>query len=355
MTEQILTLPSSLSSWASSKDTLGRVTADRPGPVPPLPSPVVAAALPPGGPAKSPSPRGIPVWPLGLVGVLASAAAYVYVPTLYFEETDDAYVQADTVSVVPKVAGYVTALHVTDNTHFKANELLVEIDPRDFKDALRSAEANLQGAEASKANVLEQLSEQSHVVTAAQATIGSDRATLEFAQQELARYTRLANDGYGTQERQQQAVSDIGQRKANLQRDLAGLAAAQAQVGVLQTQAQQADAIIAGAQAAVAQAQLNLSYRRSTQSWTEVSRTGPCRPATMCSPAKRCSQPSQPKSTSSQTSRRPSLRTCAWVSPCAFESTRCRIRALRGISIAFSAGQVRTLRCFLRKTRPGTS
>jgi membrane fusion protein, multidrug efflux system len=117
------------------------------------------------------------------------------VPRLYFVETDDAYVQADTVSVVPKVAGYVTALHVTDNTHFKANELLVEIDPRDFEDALRSAEANLQSAEASKANVLEQLSEQTHVITAAQAAIDSDRATLEFAQQELARYTRLANDG----------------------------------------------------------------------------------------------------------------------------------------------------------------
>jgi membrane fusion protein, multidrug efflux system len=262
MTEQILALPSSLTSRASSKDALGRVTAERPSPIPPLPSPVVVPAVPPGGPAKSPNSRRIPVWPLGLVGVLALAAAYVYAPSLYFEETDDAYVQADTVSVVPKVAGYVTALHVTDNTHFKANELLVEIDPRDFEDALRSAEANLRSAEASKANVLEQLSEQSHVVTAAQATIGSDRATLEFAQQELARYTRLANDGYGTQERQQQAVSDIGQRKANLQRDLAGLAAAQAQVGVLQTQAQQADAIIAGAQAAVAQAQLNLSYTK---------------------------------------------------------------------------------------------
>jgi membrane fusion protein, multidrug efflux system len=190
------------------------------------------------------------------------AAAYVYVPRLYFEETDDAYVQADTVSVVPKVAGYVTALHVTDNTHFQANELLVEIDPRDFEDALRSAEANLQSTEASKANILEQLSEQTHVITAAQAAIDSDRATLEFAQEELARYTRLANDGFGTRERQQQAVSDIGQRKANLQRDLAGLAAAQAQVGVLQSEAQQADGVIAGAQAAVAQARLNLSYTK---------------------------------------------------------------------------------------------
>ena len=100
--------------------------------------------------------------------------------------------QADTVSVVPKVAGYVTALHVTDNSHFKANDLLVEIDPRDFEDALRTAEANLQSAEASKANALERLSEQTHVITAAQDTVDSDRATLEFAQQQLARYTRAS-------------------------------------------------------------------------------------------------------------------------------------------------------------------
>jgi membrane fusion protein, multidrug efflux system len=265
MTEQILTLPSSLSSSESSKDTLSRVTAERPGPVRALPSPTVAPAPPPGRPApatKWPSLRRIPIWPLGFVGVIALAAAYVYLPRLYVEETDDAYVQADTVSVVPKVAGYVTALHVTDNSHFKANELLVEIDPRDFEDALRSAEANLQSAQASKANVLEQLSEQSHIIAEAQAAVESDRATLEFAQQDLARYTRLASDGFGTWQRQQLAVSDIGQRKANLKHDFASLAAAQAQVDVLRSQAQQADAVIALAQAAVAQARLNLSYTK---------------------------------------------------------------------------------------------
>ena len=189
-------------------------------------------------------------------------AAYVYVPSLYFVETDDAYVQADTVSVAPKVAGYVTALHVTDNSYFKANELLVEIDPRDFEVALRSAEANLQSAEASKANVLEQRSEQTHLIAEAQANVQSDRATLEFAQQQLARYRTLANDGAGTQEQFQQAMLVIGERKANLEHDLAALAAAQAQVGVLQSQAQQADAVIAGDQAAVAQARLNLSYTK---------------------------------------------------------------------------------------------
>jgi membrane fusion protein (multidrug efflux system) len=206
--------------------------------------------------------RRIPYWVIGVAGVLAVAACFVYIPQLYVEETDDAYVQADTVAVMPKVGGYVTALHVTDNSRFTANQLLVEIDPRDFQVAVHSAEANLQSARAQKANVLEQLAEQTHLIAAAQATVESDRAILQFAQQEFGRYGTLANSGAGTEERLQQAVSDIGQHKATLDHDLAALAAAQAQVGVLQSQAVQADAAIEREEAALAQAQLNLSYTK---------------------------------------------------------------------------------------------
>jgi multidrug resistance efflux pump len=37
---------------------------------------------------------------------------------------------------VPKVAAYVSALHVTDNSPFSTGQLLVELDPRDFEAAL---------------------------------------------------------------------------------------------------------------------------------------------------------------------------------------------------------------------------
>jgi membrane fusion protein (multidrug efflux system) len=203
-----------------------------------------------------------PLWVAGAAAGLVLAAAYVTIPPLYVERTNDAYVQADTVSVVPKVAGYVTALHVSDNSHFKANELLVEIDPRDFEVAVKSAEANLLSAQAAKVNVLQQLAQQVHVVAAAQATIDSDRAMLQFSQQQLDRYTDLANRQAGTVQNQQQAVSDFGQKKATLEHDLAALAAAQAQTDVLKSQVQQADASIALQEAALAQAKLNLSYTR---------------------------------------------------------------------------------------------
>jgi membrane fusion protein, multidrug efflux system len=216
----------------------------------------------PGVATKTGAQRRFPVWVAGVAGVLAVAACVVYVPHLYVEETDDAYVQADTVAVMPKVAGYVTALHVTDNSRFTANQLLVEIDPRDFQVAINSAKANLQSAQASKANVLEQLHEQTHLIDAAQATVESDRAILQFAEQQLARYGTLAKTGAGTEERLQQAVSDIGRNKAIVDHDLAALAAAQAQVGVLQSQAVQAEATIQREEAALAQARLNLSYTK---------------------------------------------------------------------------------------------
>jgi membrane fusion protein (multidrug efflux system) len=235
-------------------------------------SPALSIAIPGAPPSAgraSPRPgteaglhRRFPFWVVGVAGVLAVAACVVYIPHLYVEETDDAYVQADTVAVMPKVAGYVTALHVTDNSRFTAHQLLVEIDPRDFQVAIHSAEANLQSAQAAKANVLQQLDEQTHLIAAAQATVESDRAILQFAQQQLARYDTLAKTGAGTEERLQQAVSDIGQNKATLDHDVAALAAAQAQVGVLQSQAVQADATIERENAALAQAQLNLSYTK---------------------------------------------------------------------------------------------
>jgi membrane fusion protein (multidrug efflux system) len=204
----------------------------------------------------------VPVWVLAIGGVLAAAAAYIYVPSLYVVETDDAALQADTVSVVPKVAAYVSALHVSDNSSFKAGELLVELDPRDFQAAVDIAAANLQSAQAAETVADAQLAEQSQVIASDEANLAGDRGTLAFATQQLDRFAQLAQEGYGTTERAQQAQSDITERQATLQRDTAILSAAQAQQAVLRGQVEVAKANVSQAQAALDQAQLNLSYTR---------------------------------------------------------------------------------------------
>jgi membrane fusion protein, multidrug efflux system len=227
-----------------------------------------SAQAPVAGAKAQPSPKPpkfrprIPLWMLAVGGVLVAAAAYIYVPSLYVVESDDASFEADTVSIVPKVAAYVSALHVTDNSSFSSGGLLVELDPRDFQVALDIAAANLQSAQAAQTVAEAQLAEQSQVIASDEANLEGDRGMLTFATQQLDRFTQLATEGYGTTERAQQAQSDIAERQAALQRDTAILSAARAQQAVLQSQVEEAKANVRQAQAALDQAKLNLSYTK---------------------------------------------------------------------------------------------
>jgi membrane fusion protein (multidrug efflux system) len=206
---------------------------------------------------------------------LAVLGLYLYVPGLYEVATNDAYVDAHMVSVVPKVAAYVSALHVDDNSKIMRGDLLVELDTRDFQVAVESAAADIKSAEANAANNEAQLKEQQAIIAQNEAAVAGDRATLEFAQQEVQRYGSLANTGFGSEQRLQQAQSDIGQRQAALMRDRAALDAARAHVSVIEAEEQQAQAAIARQRAALAQAQLNLSYTKiyATERGTVANKT----------------------------------------------------------------------------------
>ncbi len=196
------------------------------------------------------------------VAALATIAFYLSVPELYVVSTDDAYVDAHVVSVVSKVAAYVSALHVDDNSKVATNALLVELDPREYEAAVRTAIADLKSAEASADNTDAQIVEQKAVIAQSEAAIAGDRSTVEFAHQQLARYDELAKTGYGTTQRWQQAQSDSGQSQAALRRDLAALDTARAHIGVLETQRRQALAVIDRQRSILAQTQLNLSYTK---------------------------------------------------------------------------------------------
>jgi membrane fusion protein (multidrug efflux system) len=87
-----------------------------------------------------------------------------------------------------------------------------------------------------------QIKEQQAIVSEGQSAVDGDQAVLDFAQQQLDRYKSLATSGSGTVERLKQAESDVGQRRAAWQHDLAALDAARAHQAVLQTQLVQAKA-----------------------------------------------------------------------------------------------------------------
>jgi membrane fusion protein (multidrug efflux system) len=146
--------------------------------------------------------------------------------------TDDAYVQAHSVLISPKVSGYIFEVPVDDNQSVKAGQVLARIDPRDYQTALDQARANVAAAQASIDTLNQQIAQQKLTVEQANQLVASDQAALVFSQQDFQRYTELAKTGYGTVQRAQQAQADIREKQATLQHDTTGVRAAGKQVAV---------------------------------------------------------------------------------------------------------------------------
>lgn len=66
-----------------------------------------------------------------VVAIMAIVAAVWWFLTRNEETTDDAFTEGNAVTIAPKVAGYVTELHISDNQRVHKGDLLVVIDPRD--------------------------------------------------------------------------------------------------------------------------------------------------------------------------------------------------------------------------------
>jgi membrane fusion protein (multidrug efflux system) len=201
-----------------------------------------------------------------IAGVFAAAdyGRYYWTTSRYLVSTDDAYVDAHSAIISPKVSGYISDVPVDDNQPVKAGDVIARIDPRDYQTALDQARANVAAAQATIATVEQQIAQQNLVVEQARQQVASDQAALVYSQQDLQRYTDLERTGYGTVRRAQQAQSDVVQKQAKLDSDKAGIASAEKQIAVLQAQLDQARATLAQQQASEHQAELNLSYTTIT-------------------------------------------------------------------------------------------
>jgi len=178
--------------------------------------------------------------------------------------TDDAYVQADSTIIAPKISGYIGDVPVRDNEPVHAGQVLARIDDSDYRTALAQAKANVASATATVQNVVAQINEQNAVVDQAKAEIAAEEAQLTFAQQEFERYTNLQKDGIGSVQQAEQHTSALKEKTADIARDRAALAAAVQQGAVLETSLQKAQAEVARLQAQEHQAELNLGYTTIT-------------------------------------------------------------------------------------------
>lgn len=261
-------------------------------------------------PAAKPSRR-----PAILLGVLAAVVAVGWFVhgrlTANEEDTDDAQVEADVVPVAARAGGAVLHVHVTENQAVHEGDVLVEIDPAEATAHVQAAEAELATARAAaaQADAQAELTEATASATlhTARATVSSavdavhsadaqvaaaqaavDRAAVSVAAARRALDRATGLHGQGTvsqselddaQTRFDDASGAEAQARAQLATAQASRQAASAHVGEAHGQLEQrepvdtqvaiaraaadvAHAHVTGAEAALALAQLTLSYTR---------------------------------------------------------------------------------------------
>nr|WP_245746953.1 HlyD family secretion protein [Paraburkholderia lycopersici] len=197
---------------------------------------------------------------LGLAALVAAAVwlGHWWVVGRFIESTDDAYLQADSVTIAPKVSGYVTDVYVADNQAVKAGDPLVKLDARQYQVALDQARATVDARIADIEHAQAQIEQQRANVAQAQAQQQVAQVSLRHANDEVARYTPLAATGAETTERLAELKSNRDQAQATLAADAAAVTSARSQIAALEAQLSQARAQLEAARANAAQSQLDL-------------------------------------------------------------------------------------------------
>src|SRR3546814_14273840 len=105
------------------------------------------AATPAAPPAPENGKRRRALLILAAIVALAGIAwlAYYLLVARWHQDTDDAYVQGNVVSIVPQTIGTVIAIDADDGMKVEAGQPLVELDPNDAQVAYDQAVANLAG------------------------------------------------------------------------------------------------------------------------------------------------------------------------------------------------------------------
>ena len=153
------------------------------GPATPLPASQSSAP-----PANGKRRRALlTVLTIAVVAGLAWIAYYLLVAR-WHQDTDDAYVQGNVVSITPQTLGTVVAINADDGMRVNAGQVLVQLDPNDAKVALEQAQANL-------ASTVRQVRGLYSSVDSAQADIAAREVALAQARADVARRSGLVASG----------------------------------------------------------------------------------------------------------------------------------------------------------------
>ncbi|TIP27227.1 MAG: HlyD family secretion protein [Mesorhizobium sp.] len=229
------------------------------------PNPPTEPAISP--PAEAPAKKKrsarsfmLPIIALGLLGAGAWYGYDYWTDGRFMISTDDAYVQADMAFISPKISGYVDQVKVIENQQVKAGDPLLVVDNGDYKIAVAQAEAQI----ATLSKTLDRIDAQTEAARAsleqAQAQRTADQAAAANAARVQARAAQLLKTHVGTQAQLDDAQTAVEQANAALVGADAQIAAAAANIGVLQAQRAETASTLASLQLARDKAARDLSF-----------------------------------------------------------------------------------------------
>jgi membrane fusion protein, multidrug efflux system len=202
--------------------------------------------------------------------------ALVLAQTWRRERTDDAFVDANTVFIAPRVAGKVISLSVNDNELVQKGAPLFEIDPADFAarveedtQAAAAEEANAVSKEAAYQQALAHVETARGFTSSAQASAEQTQADAARLQDDLVRDKALFDTKVISQQEYDDSSKSTLAALAALKSKIAQKAASVAyesesarQLDSAKAQWQSAVAQVGQARAALSAAQLQLSYTK---------------------------------------------------------------------------------------------
>ncbi|MBF6025171.1 HlyD family secretion protein [Lysobacter niastensis] len=225
---------------------------------PPAPAPAAPPVLPPR-----------PRWQIAAFAAVAVIGALV---VLYawrlppfrsaIQSTENAYVRGQVTLISPQVSGYVMQVPVRDFQRVRKGQLLVQIDDRIYRQQVDQARAQLQAAHASLDNWTQQLrSAQANVAQSRAAKSSNDALHVRTAAT-LGRTDRLARDQLLSAQDLDTALAANAQAVAGVNQSRAAVDAAEQSVRSVSVNHAALEASVAGAEAAVQLAQINLDHTR---------------------------------------------------------------------------------------------
>lgn len=125
------------------------------------------------------------------------------------QETDDAYVQGDIVSITSQTTGTVIAIHADDGMRVTAGQTLVQLDPNDTQVALAQAEAQL-------ALTVRQVRGLFSSVNSAQADLTAREIVIQQARDDVERRRDLVAEGAVSSEELAHAMTQLKSAEAAL-------------------------------------------------------------------------------------------------------------------------------------------